>query len=406
MGLSKIRSTLIPIVTVCLILAVAGVIIAYGRGYRLDFQKKSVKSTGLLVVSSEPSGGQILVNDIVKSATPTTLTLSPGWYNIAVAKEGFQTWEKKLRVQGEVVSKAEALLIPANPSLSAITSGGAIIPVLSPDGSKLAYLVPPAKTTGNGTTLFKPGIWILDLIDKPLGLNRDARQITNLSLTNYNKVQLSWSPDSKQVLMCLGATPPVGGSNCQVYDADKFNDSPKPVSSLSTLETDWKEQIKLHEKEKLVSFPQEFVALATASARLLTFAPDETKVMYEATAAATLSQALNLPPIGSNSTAETREIKPGYFYIYDVKEDRNYNLGETKTLPLLSWLPTSKHLLIIQKDKIDIMDFDGANRRTLYAGPFGAGFAAPWTNNSKIIILTNLNPGTSAVNNLYAVNLK
>jgi len=144
---AKIRSFLIPFVTVCIILATAGAIIAYGRGYRLHTDG-SVQPTGLIVLQSDPSGAQIIIDGKVKTATQATLTLTPGWYDVTIAKDGFQSWQKRMKVQGEVVAKGEALLLPTNPSLTALTTTGVVNPSLSPDGSKLAYVIPdPTATT-------------------------------------------------------------------------------------------------------------------------------------------------------------------------------------------------------------------------------------------------------------------
>jgi len=139
---TKIRSVLFPFGIVCIILGTAVGVIAYGRGYRFDVGKRSLKATGLLVTSSEPSGAQVLVDGKVHSATPATINLSPGWYTVRMVKEGFQAWEKRVRVQGEVVTKVDAFLLATNPSLTAITATGVANPVLSPDGGKLAYVVP------------------------------------------------------------------------------------------------------------------------------------------------------------------------------------------------------------------------------------------------------------------------
>lgn len=396
----KIRTTLITFVTIGLVFGVAAVIIAYGRGYRFDLTKKLVRSTGLMVVSSEPSGAQIVVDGVVKNATSSTLTLTPGWYHVSIAKEGFQTWEKQIRVQGEVVTKIDALLIPVNPSLTALSATGVTNPSLSPDGSRLAYVIPPQKAATVGADLAKPGIWILDLVDKPLGLNRDAKQIANSNLFNYNDIAISWSPDNKQILVSQLKT-----KNYFLLDTDKYNDTPKTVFDLISLNADWLHQKIVREKEKLSAYPSQFIAIATASANLLTFSPDETKVLYEATNSAKLDMVLATPLAGANSTPEVRDLKPNNYYVYDLREDKNYLVGDTKSTNFPSWLPTSKYLLIVQKNKLEIMDYDGTNRKTLYAGPFTEGFAAPWTNGNKIIILTNLNP-SAGINNLYAVNLK
>jgi hypothetical protein len=135
-------------------------------------------------------------------------------------------------------------------------------------------------------------------------------------------------------------------------------------------------------------------------------------------------------------------VKTGSLYVYDIKEDRNYVLGDKSAFgfpeptptprikpklslvptplptpdlsplnvynspPPVQWLPTSRHLILVSKDKIEAMDYDGANRKTLYSGPFWDGFVVPWSDASKILILTTLNTAASSFPNLYAVNLR
>ena len=70
------------------------------------------------------------------------------------------------------------------------------------------------------------------------------------------------------------------------------------------------------------------------------------------------------------------------------------------------WFPTSRHLVLTLPGKIDIMEYDRTNWVTVYSGPFVDGFMAPWPGGSRIIIMTNLNPGVSAIPNLYTVNLR
>lgn len=421
----KIRSFLIPFITVCIIFSTAALVIAYGRGYRIS-KDGSLKSTGLIVVQSDPSGAQIIIDDKVKTATQATLTLAPGWYNITVAKEGFQPWHKRMKIQGEVVAKAEALLLPTNPSLTAITASGVVNPILSPDGSRLAYVVPmgtPATTSGQLATT-KPGIWILDLADRPLSLNRDARQIAKSDAVNFSKATLSWSPDSKQILASLPS------AALYLLETDQLS-TPQPVENIKRLQNDWKTIKNQRMKEQLATLPVPFTDVASTSALLLSLSPDETKILYEATTSATIPPIIVPPLIGTNPTEEQRTLVPGVIYVYDVKEDRNYPVADAKqlraaasakavkdpvspvsiqklpeTARLIHWLPTSRHLVVVGQDKVEIMDYDGVNRRTAYAGPFWDSFAVPWSSGGKLVILTNLNSAASAVNNLYLVNLR
>lgn len=405
---TKIRSILIPFVTLCIILGVAAAVIAYGRGYRVDLLGKSLKATGLLVVHSDPTGAQILLDGKLRSATPATINLPPGWYTVTVTKEGFQPWSGQVKVQGEIVAKADAFLLPTNPSLAAITASGVANPALSPDGGKLAFIVPMPNSAAasGGLVTTKPGIWVLELIDKPLGLNRDARQVARSEGIDFSKATLSWSPDSKQIV----ATLPTASKTSLSYllDADKLNDPPSFVNDIKLLQSEWKEISNQREKEKRMTLPQDIINIATTSMGLVAFSPDETKILYEATASGTIPPIIKPPLIGSNNTSELRDLMASNVYVYDIKEDRNYRLGDTKGLPFasLQWLPTSRHLALVSKDKIEVLDFDGTNRRTAYAGPFWDSFAVPWASGGKLVILTNLNPSASAVNNLYAVNLR
>lgn len=429
----KIRSPLITFVTVCVVLGTAATIIAYGRGYRFDFNSTNVRPTGLMSATSQPVGAQVFIDGKLRAATDISFTIDPGWYTVTIAKEGYQSWEKYLRVQGEVVTRADAMLLPANPSLTAITGNGVVAPVLSPDGTKLAFVVPTPTATSAGTLTARAGIWVLDLADKPLGLNRDSRQIATAGDLNPNLVSLAWSADSKEILVRL--KPKTGIPSFFLLETDRLNNPPIAAGSVLTLTNAWRELLRTKEEDKLATLAPEFIAEATESMKIIAFSPDETKILYEATAAATLPEHIIPPLIGTNPTEETRTLTRDNLYVYDIKEDRNYSLGASQNLgvvpapkPLtaaqrtpdaifdeyvaltgpksLQWLATSRHLVYAGDEKIDVMEYDAGNRKTVYAGPFWDTFVVPWTNATKLVILTNLNPTASLENNLYAVNLR
>lgn len=440
MNIRTLLPKFIAPVTALAILAVSAGIIAYGRGYRLDIRKKALSPTGLIAATSDPTGAAVFVDGRKVTATSANLNIRPGWYTVTIVKDGYQPWEKRLRVQGEVVARADATLFAANPSLAAITAGGAIRPVLSPDGTRLAYIIPQAEATGGAQLVGRAGIWVLDLIDKPLGLNRDAMQVMKAESLDVSRLTLSWSPDSKQLLV---TEHPVFGQQLEyLISPDTAAGVPKPVLDPLGLAAEWDDLTRLKEKERMLALKEDLVAVATSSMRIISFSPDETKILYEASAAATIPQILVPAKIGTNPTEETRTLTPGTIYVYDIKEDRNYALGDAKTLgfanptptpaptapargiiaprqqepvgiPLVhtspapvQWLPTSKHLIVVGGGRIDVMEFDGANRKTVYAGPFVDGFVVPWTTAGKLVILTNFNMATSTMPNLYAVNIR
>ena len=418
MAIKSIGNTILSILTALIIVGISFTVIAYGRGYRLDFTNKSFGTTGLFAVTSDPTGAQIFIDAKPKGATNTNLNIAPGWYTVTIVKNGFQPWEKRMRVQGEVLTRVDPMLFSSNPSLFALTSTGVMNPTLSPDGTKLGYDVPEAPIATMGAQMVsRAGIWVLDLVDKPLGMNRDARQIVKKEQLDTDGAVLVWSPDSKQILLTTQT------NESYLLESDRTNDVPKFVVDLPALFKDWEELRQAKSKEKLLSLKEDAMHVATASMKILSFSPDETKILYEASQSATLPILIDPPLIGTNPTEEVRTIKQGNLYVYDVKEDRNYAISAVQPIKItppanqqpaisnqqlspIQWLPTSRHLLITGKDKVEVMDCDGTNRKTVYAGPFWDGFVAPWGNAGRIVILTNLNPAAQTANNLYAVNIR
>jgi hypothetical protein len=405
-------------------------VIFYGRGYRPDFKENQLKPTGLLSATSDPVGSQVYIDGTLKTATNNTLNIEPGWYTVQIAKEGYLPWQKKLRVQGEVVTATDAFMFPSNPSLSPLTTVGIQQPVLSPDGTKIAYIIPvPAQQ--NGITPKKAGLWVYELVDRSLGFNRDQRQVgitdTNFTFTDST---ISWSPDSTQILVQAAKA-------TRLYQINRTDDFQDVTLSVSSLQNDWADERTARQRQRLAAFKQGIVDIATSSAQIIAFSPDETKILYEATAAATLPQVITPPLIGTNSTPEQRTIVPGKIYVYDTKEDKNYFLLDRSEVPIsspipspkllkttkianditgqttnpniqanLHWFPTSRHIVLTIPGKIDIMEYDRTNWVTVYSGPFIDGFIAPWPNGSRIIVMTNFNPGGSQLPNLYTVNLR
>lgn len=399
----KIRSFLISFATVFAIFGASFAIIAYGRGYRLNINKGDLRSTGLISATSDPIGAQVYVDGELKSATNNSLAINPGWYQVTIAKESYSPWQKQIRVQGEIVSRADAFLFPTNPSLSPLTTLGVSKPVLSPDGTKIAYLIPKANLE-NGL-IKKAGLWVYELSEGPLGRNRDAIQVASVTdIFDIEKASLRWSPDSTQILAEVGVS-------ARLYQVNKPGAFQDASTTRAKLLTEWEQEHNDKQLQQLEAFASPIITIATSSARVLALSPDETKILYEATAAATIPQVISPALIGTNPAQEQRLLIPGNIYVYDSKEDKNFLVLEKKEVPasasdFIHWFPTSRHILLTLPGKIDVMEYDRTNWVTIYAGPFEGSFIAPWSNGSRIVILTNLNPGVSNLPNLYTVNLR
>ena len=360
---------LVPLVTYFVIL--------FARGYRPDFRNKEFKPTGILATSSLPENAQVYVNGILKTATNSNFNLE---------KDGFQPWKKTLKVATEEVTRAYATLFPSVSSLKSITSTGASIPVISSDGTKAIYF-------------YKNILYLLDLSESPLGLlNRDPKQIYTLNTAPYT---LIWSPDSRQILT-------ISTSSAQLIDLGQ--QPVKTISSPSGQLALWSQQRAAQELQKDIILPATFREILATSAANLVWSPKENKLLYTATASAVIPDNLIKPLPGSNSTPQARALKPGSIYVYDVEEDKNFEIKiENSKLKIenLRWFSDSWHLVFSQPGKITVMEYDNSNPTVIYQGPMEQDFAYPYPSGKQILILTNLNPSVkNSVPNLYAISLR
>lgn len=392
--------------------AVAVGLISYGRGYRFNFNQKTLSSTGILSVSSYPEKSSIYIDNKLTSATNASISLAPSWYHVRISKEGYQSWEKDIQIQAEIVSQIDALLVPNNPSFRAITITGIQNPTLSPSGNKVAFIIPSIEASASSSLSPKMGIWIQDLRTGTLGGRSDSKQIFQTATSyDWQNAKLLWSPDEKQIVMVIEKTE---GKKTTVKSAlsfttDSVQTLPLDVTSmLSSILAEWQTIIKEKLDNQLAVLPTDLSGFLTEKTSDIRFSPDETKIFYLATGSATLAPVITPPLIGSNPTVEVRTVETGKYYIYDVKEDKNYFIADKKNFEnpnSLVWYTDSKHIIMVEKDIISIIDFDGTNKKTVYTGPFLQSLVYSLPSGGKVAILTNFNKPQS-LPNLYEIDLR
>jgi hypothetical protein len=382
---------LLFLVSLVLVPTLSYFVILYARGYRFfrTTTPQIVTPTGLLAANSNPDGAQLYVNGSLKTATASTLSLSPGSYLVEIKKDGFATWKKQLTIEAEIVTRAWATLFPTVPSLRAITFSGAGNPILSPDGSKIVYTTAEKNLTK---------ISSIDLSESPLnGLNRESRLLATLNNLGSTPLSFTWSPDSHQILII--ATP-------SAYLIDTTNQKFTQTTTAEQILDTWAQQHKLSEDQKFATLPPTLQDILATSSSQLIWSPKETKLMYTATASASLPDNLLEKPLpGSSTQPQARTLAPNSLYVYDLEEDRNF-LIQAPVTSTFSWFPTSTHLVQLDANKITILEYDNQNPVVVYAGPLAAKFAAPYSSGRQLAILTNLNPTGSILANLYALSLK
>ncbi|MCL4364618.1 PEGA domain-containing protein [Patescibacteria group bacterium] len=381
-----------------LFVAVLGLVIAYARGYRFDFQKGSLNSTGIIAVTSNPKTAKIFINDELKGLTDTNLTLPPGEYNIDIKKDGFTSWSKSVTLKGELVLNIDATLFPTNPSLSPLTNLGIIKAVPLDDSDQ--------------TIIFATdGIYLFDASHNQLPFFVPLKTIVKKTLlpdtVDFSQASVTVSPDLKQAVFEFGT-----GTDQVSYLMSLETENQEvlnlPSSSKTTLLDAWQKQRDDNFQKILETYPRDFAKIASDSFKIVAFSPSETKVLYQAMDNVTLPAMITPPMIATNQTVETRGLKKNGLYVYDKKEDKNYFIGNWKSINSnfpIQWYFDSRHLVIEENKKISIVDYDNENKQTVYSGPFESNFFTT-TSDGKIIVLVNLNPEANKLPDLYLVGIR
>ncbi|NTU46083.1 PEGA domain-containing protein [Candidatus Roizmanbacteria bacterium] len=406
-------------------------IIVYARGYRLDITKKTVTPTGIVSINSNPNAAKIYINGKLKGVTNQNFTLPPETYTIEVKKEGYTDWKRKLNLRGEIVMSVDAMLFPNNPSLSPATNLGIQRAIPIDDTDKTLLI------SQNGD-IEKDGIYLFESTKKPLSFFPPLKLIVlkkNLPTgVNLKETTVDFSPDYSHAIFTFPVTETTtSGTSVKTTPAPaiyyiSLQDGTEPLLEASASKANflkqWDEEKKLQITKILETFPKDIKKIASDSFHIVSFSPDETKILYTPTISTLLPLIITPPMIGSNQTEDTRKLEKGNYYIYDKKEDKNFLVLTPTPTPtvtpqldantnstlgddnhFLEWYSDSKHVFIKQTKEIAVIDYDGTNKRTVYSGPFEHDFFSV-NNDGKLYVLTNLNPQNNQYGDLYEVGIR
>jgi len=346
-----------------------------------------------------------------------------------------------------------ALLFPIASSITPLTFTGATNIHPSPDGQKILFFTKHADST------LKSGFYILDLNSNFLSLQGGPKQISdNPDGWNLATANVIWSPDSNELVILTENREVLIGIDKKVNLSEQKDISFQKTEILSA----WEKDIYLRERQFLAKFPEEIQLIATQAACNIYISPDKKRLLYTATAAATLAENIVPPVPATNTQPEERQLEIDGIYVYDREEDKNFRIttaylateaatitnqdskyllhytdlatSQSASLASLStfnslqasssaatamnfanyytgarhnsmqWFPNSKNILFISGNKIQIMEYDGYNINTVYSGPFANNFIYPWPDGSKLIIQTSFSPDSPY--NLYAIDLR
>jgi len=424
---------LLVISTIALFIGIATFFISlFVRGYRPDLKSKTIFPTGLLAANSIPKGALVYINNKLVTVTDDTINLTPGKYNIRLLKDGYFPWEKKITIKKEVVYQTNAYLFRTAPDLKPLTTTGAINPALSPDGLRIVYSVASASAHS------KNGVWVSELNSNGFPIRSStSKQLTrNTATIDWSKAKFIWSPKGEKILALFGSLD--SPTAAYLLSPEEFtpSDQLRDVGfQLPSLLNQWLEERNKNLQEKIAKLPPQWQEIATQSAALITFSPHRKKFFYLATQETTLPDNLLPHPPARSTQPEERNIKPGRIYVYDLKEDTNFFIIEGEKIGLdwkkfvssknqesqptlkdqlekylattqfpLYWLATNSHLIFIENNQIKVVETDGTNKQTLFAGSFINGYVFPSPDGTSLIVLTSMHPHLPP--NLYQVKIR
>jgi len=394
--------TIFSITIAVLVLTVAAGAIFWARGFKPDF-KKGIERTGLLVITSTPTGASVFLDGRLTAATDANIAyLDPKTYKVRIEKEGYSSWEKDIDVVADLATEIKALLFPVAPAIKPLTTSGAQNPALSPDGTKIVY----AATGENG------GLFLFPMSDRPFPFRQGPRLLVkNQNNFDFSKAVFIWGPDSKELIAQFTDEEDKTVANILI-DSDKKDQPLSDITaSLNATISGWQAEIgqraqtlallapdelksataeaKPNEKQSLSKEPQKTPTLGLPGIQTglinyfptgLVFSPDEEKILYK--------------------------NKDGQYKIFDIKDKKESTLSEFTNLISISWYPDSGHLVIAEENKLSIIETDGLNKMTVFSGNFINGFVFANPAGSGLIILTTLTQGEGTPANLYEINLK
>lgn len=302
-----------------IIIAGSYIAIRYAQGdFRITKQGVLPKS-GLLAANSFPPGAQVYVNDKLVTATDDTIYLAPDTYQVKIIKDGYSPWQKTLQIKEEVVAQTNAQLFPAAPSITPLTFTGAENLLPSPDGRKLIYY------TASASAKTQNGLYVLDLATNLNPFQKSSRQIViDEPGSELDTADFIWSPDSNQVMILT----PDKQILTEISKKIRLSTQPDISFRRKQILSQWEEEMYLRERQYLAEFPPEVLAVATQSAKNVYISPDKKRLLYTATASATLPDGI-VPPIpGINNQPQNRQLEPGHIYVYDREEDTNFHVAD------------------------------------------------------------------------------
>lgn len=162
------------------IFVVAGYLIVYALGYKINLSARKFVKTGLIVMSIDPKPDVIKIGGReVTAKSDISVSLEPGYYDITVSKAGYQDWTTRSEIKAEIVNYYKYVELFKTPQqLEELTDSDSIT-VLNTPSAALAVNSPKDLSNNDYE------IWIRDTL-----VTRFSEKIS----------QVAWYPDNHHII--------------------------------------------------------------------------------------------------------------------------------------------------------------------------------------------------------------
>ncbi|MGH7239503.1 MAG: hypothetical protein ACREHG_05490, partial [Candidatus Saccharimonadales bacterium] len=180
---------------VALFVVVTPYLVLYSLGYRINFAKATVSTTGGIYVRAWPSPNTVTIDG--KSGSPTNFfandsflqNLTPGIHQVSVTKPGYFDYQKSLPVVGSRVTKLESVVLFKQQPMFTRISGKTMWFSLSPDGN---------------TVLEKTGATATTVSFSVFTLSNAQPRTFSIASRQSAVSDVQWSSDSNEATIKLG----------------------------------------------------------------------------------------------------------------------------------------------------------------------------------------------------------
>ncbi len=193
--LRNIRVAITNIFMSICVVAIVFVLVLIAMGFTIDESGRLVQS-GLIQLSSHPTDANVLIDNETKFGhTNFSKSIASGTHTINISKDGFDTWERELRVDAGLLTRVEWIrLFPNNPEISEATRYSNVRFTTFSPNRKLLILA-----TEKSNTLQKISIQDDDFKTTELKLS-DCFNTTAEEITHGTISFITWNDDNSRAI--------------------------------------------------------------------------------------------------------------------------------------------------------------------------------------------------------------